>query len=178
MAIYFPRGFNSGEPVRVVGGVTVVRGTLARQAAELIVVVSARTILGAPASGVARAALAAFGVEVARRVRALPRGAREVQVLAGDEAARRWLGFVELGGEPLGPAALADVVERIAAFAAERSVREIALAPLGREASAARALVEVLVARPATPRWIVVVRERAQFEAASGGGAGSGPTSP
>ncbi|MBK7975234.1 MAG: hypothetical protein IPK07_18765 [Deltaproteobacteria bacterium] len=177
MAIYFPRGFNSGEPVRVVDGVTVVRGALARQPAELVVVACARTLLGAPASGVARVALAALGAGLTQRVRALPRGSREVHELAADGVNRRWLGFVEVTDEPRAESELANVVERIAAYAAIRGAREIALAPFGTEPRAARALVQLLRTWPAGPRWIVVVRERAQFEAA-GGAAAASPTSP
>lgn len=179
MAIYFPRGFHSGEPVRVVDGVTVVRGALARQPAELIVVASPRTLLGAPASAAARAALAAFGAEAARRVRKLPRGAGEVHELAGDVASGRWLAFLEVGTGPRGRAELPRLVERIAAFASHRGAREIALAPFGRDPASARALVDALRGRPVPPRWLVVVRERAQFEAAAALGAGeASPTSP
>lgn len=179
MAIYFPRGFHSGEPVRVVDGVTVVRGALARQPAELMVVASPRTILGAPASAAARAALAAFGGEAARLARKLPRGAGEIHELAGDAASRRWLAFLEVEAGARGWAELPRLVERIADFASRRGAREIALAPFGRDPASARALVDALRGRSAPPRWIVVVRERAQFEAAAALGAGAAsPTSP
>ncbi len=176
MPIYFPRGFNSGEPVRVVDGVTVVRGSLMKQSAALRVVGGARGPLGGVAGpgrlGVRRV-LRAAGTGLERRLRALPRDPGSLHVFDPRDRLGPALGFFELRELPRTAAPLTEVLEVIERAATERSAREVAIAPFGPEATDAALVVRVIgerIRRGASAiRWIVVVGDRAQFEAATSG---------
>ncbi|MFN7952070.1 MAG: hypothetical protein U0610_10110 [bacterium] len=177
MPIYFPRGFNSGEPVRVVDGVTVVRGSLAKQSAALRVVAGARGALGAlagPGSATARRVLDAAAPGMLRRLRTRPRRPGSLHLFDLPSPPTRWLGFFEYREVPRTLEALAEAVADIERHAAERGVTEVAIAPFGGAPADAERLVRVLGDRnrggqPAV-RWIVVVADRAQFEAATAAG--------
>ncbi len=182
MPIYFPRGFNSGEPVRVVDGVTVVRGSLAKQSVALRVVAGVRGPLGGVAGpgrlGVLRE-LRAAGTKFERRLRALPREPGSFHVLDPTNRSGPALGFFEFHELPRTAAPLKEVLDVIEGAAMERGVREVAITPFGPEAADAVLVVRVLAERircgASAIRWIVVVGDRAQFEAATA--AGSSPIS-
>lgn len=182
MPIYFPRGFNSGEPVRVVDGVTVVRGSLAKQSVALRVVAGVRGPLGGVAGrgrlGVLRE-LRAAGTGFERRLRALPREPGSLHVFDPNNRSGPALGFLEVGELPRTAESLNDLLDVIERAATARDAREVAITPFGPEAADAvlvvRALAERIRCGASAIRWIVVVGDRAQFEAATA--AGSSPIS-
>ncbi len=175
MAIYFPRGFNSGEPVRVVGGITVVRGKLAKQHVDLVVIGAERGLLGGPkgkGAAAARAVLRAAGDGAARALSERPRAPGSLHLLPAGKLGCRMLGFFERPGTDPSTESAASCIRRIAEVAARNGAKEVAIGPFGADPEAAVELARVLrdrhgAARPDEPRWVLVVSSRSQFEAAT-----------
>jgi hypothetical protein len=175
MAIYFPRGFNSGEPVRVVDGVTVVLGKLAKQRVDLIVLSGHRGLLGnvtGPAAKEAGPVLRAAGLPASKAVRDLPAGGEGLHLLPPGGLGCRDLAFLERRTAPRTARALRDALASIGDRAVEIGAREIALGPVTPDERGAIAMRDAIRERMRSEqtelRWVLVVSSRAQFDAATG----------